>query len=937
MLGLVGEAPAEARPGVLTAACAGDEDLRREVESLLSFEDEAAVFDRAAQPATTAGVPERIGPYRVERLLGAGGMGAVYLAVRDDDQYRKQVAIKVIPTAGDPELLGRFRAERQIMAGLEHPYIARLLDGGALADGRPYFVMEHIAGRRIDAYAAEKKLDTAAVLRLFLKVCSAVQFAHQNLVVHRDLKAGNILVSANGDPHLLDFGIAKVLDPVAHADLDTTRTLTRRLTPISASPEQVSGAPVTVASDVYSLGVLLYRLLTGVSAYAGAKDFETDPARVIRDYEPPLASHAPGVPPKLRRVLAGDLDNIVRKSIEKEAARRYGAVEELAADLERYLQGRPVRARRASALYRARKFVGRHRAIIIAGLAAGAVAAIAGAMLVALSTTRPPRVLRSVQLTHFGLADGRVATDGKEVYFDQRRGGRFGIVQIPVEGGDPVEIPTPFGNARLRDTSPDGSELLVGGWEERDSPRAIWRLPLHGGPPRRVVEFDAPSAQWSNDGTKIALHHEDALWVVNPDGSGLHTVGVQADIIDGWSPDGSLIRFTRVNAAIGGMSLWEVRSDGTHLRPFLPEMHNPGARWGEGQGPGAWTPDGRYFLLREYFEHKTTLWAIREQVPIWPLRRPRPAGIYAAGFDIFAWAPPAMSPDGKRLFLLSPKETHDNVRYDQTLRRFVPVLAGVSADSLGYSADGKWFAYSTYPERCLWRARPDGSERRQLTFPPVQAFNSGLWFPDSRRLAVRILPPGGKPGKICIASVDGGRPDVLFENEPTAEDVPTVSPDGHTMGFIRTWLDAQGKAIAASTCRLDLRTGKVSVSEPDDISPPWWSPDGRYMAAKTSSSIVLFDGPAHKWKPLAKGVLVTTLVWSPDSKFIYYQDRSNSEGPLCRVAVRGGKVELVAAWTQLLRSDLNRNYFSNLAPDGQPTATVVHQYSDIYALDLDLP
>jgi serine/threonine protein kinase len=179
VLDVVGEVAPKDRPGALTAACAGDQDLRREVESLLSFEEKAAALDRPAQPAGAAGVPERIGPYRVEGLLGAGGMGAVYLAVRDDDQYRKQVAIKVIPTAGDPDLLSRFRAERQIVAGLEHPYIARLLDGGALADGRPYFVMEHIAGQRIDAYTAEKKLDTAAILRLFLKVCSAVQFAHR--------------------------------------------------------------------------------------------------------------------------------------------------------------------------------------------------------------------------------------------------------------------------------------------------------------------------------------------------------------------------------------------------------------------------------------------------------------------------------------------------------------------------------------------------------------------------------------------------------------------------------------------------------------------------------------------------------------------------------------------------------------------------------------
>jgi len=935
VLDLVGDTTPVDRSRVLAESCGADEDLRREVESLLSFEKQAAVFERVARPANTAGVPERIGPYRVERLLGAGGMGAVYLAVRDDDQYRKQVAIKVIPTAGDPDLLGRFRAERQIVAGLDHPYIARLLDGGALADGRPYFVMEHIAGQRIDAYVSEKKLDTAAVLQLFLKVCSAVQFAHRNLVVHRDLKAGNILVSDNGDPHLLDFGIAKVLDPVAHADLEATRTMIRRLTPISASPEQASGGRVTAASDVYSLGVLLYRLLTGVSAYAGAKDFETDPAQVIREYEPPPASHAPGVPPKLRRVLAGDLDNIVRKAIEKETVRRYGSVEDLAADIERYLQGRPVQARRASVLYRARKFVGRHRALVTAGLAAGTVAAVAGALLVSLSTSRPPRVLHAVQLTHFGLADGVVATDGKRIYFDQRRAGRFSIVQIAVEGGDPVEIPTPFRNAQLCDISPDKSELLVNGWEGPDSPRAMWRLSLRGGSPRRVVDFYSGAAQWSPDGTKIAINH-DGLEVINPDGSGLHKVAEGAGI-DGWSPDGSLIRFTRVNAARGGMSLWEVRSDGTQLRPFLPELHNPGATWGEGEGPGVWTSDGRYFLFRENSEHKTTLWAIREQTRF-SLRRSQPVEIYAGGFDIFPWARPGMSPDGKRLFVLGENETRDIVRYDQTLRRFVPILAGVSAESRGYSPDGKWIAYTTFPESCIWRTRPDGSERRQLTFPPVRAFGGG-WSPDSRRVAIRILPPGGKPGKISLIPVDGSKPEVLFENEPTAEDGPSFSPDGHTMGFGRTWLDAQGNPTAAANCLLDLRTGKVSkLRETDDIYPPAWSPDGRHMATKTSSGeVMLFDPSFRQWRPLVKGVRVGGLVWSRDSKFIYYQDRSASEAPLYRVAVPSGKIEPVTVWNQLLRSDLNRNNFAGLTPDGQPSATVIRRYADVYALDLDLP
>lgn len=344
-----------ARQAALAEACGDDAELREEVVSLLEQEDRIDVFDR-----TPAGEPAQIGPYRIRQLLGSGGMGAVYLAERCDDQYRKLVAIKLIQAFGGPDLERRFRRERQILAGLEHPYIARLLDGGALADGRPYLVMEYVDGQRIDSYVDDHKLPVSGTLRLFLKVCSAVQFAHQNLIVHRDLKPGNILVTAGGEPRLLDFGIARLLAD-SSAESEQTRPFERLLTPSSASPEQVSGGAVTTATDVYSLGVLLYRLLTGVSPYAGARDLRTDPARVIQQYDPPPASDAPGITPRLRRALEGDLDCILAKALEKDPARRYPTVEEFAADIRRHLEGRPVKARKPTWLYRTQKFIRRRR------------------------------------------------------------------------------------------------------------------------------------------------------------------------------------------------------------------------------------------------------------------------------------------------------------------------------------------------------------------------------------------------------------------------------------------------------------------------------------------------------------------------------------------------------------------------------------------------
>ena len=367
IVGLALEARGEERPTFIAHACAGDAALREEVESLLQYSGHTGVLDRVVSEtvhdaiAQNAAPPWRIGPYRIERELGSGGMGTVYLGIREDDQFPARVAIKVTQRGGEA-LRERFKHERRILAGLIHPYIARLLDAGMLEDGRPYFIMEYVDGRPIDEFVEQARPN---VLELFLKACAAVQFAHQNLVIHRDLKPGNILVTETGDPRLLDFGIAKLM-AADNTQNDETRPWERMLTPSSASPEQVAGGAITIASDVYSLGVLLYRLLTGVSPYAGAPGFNVDPARSIREYEPPPASSTARLGPRERRMLRGDLDNILRKALEKDPTRRYATALELAADIERHLKGLPVEARPASFSYRAAKFIRRNRVTVAA-------------------------------------------------------------------------------------------------------------------------------------------------------------------------------------------------------------------------------------------------------------------------------------------------------------------------------------------------------------------------------------------------------------------------------------------------------------------------------------------------------------------------------------------------------------------------------------------
>ncbi|MCP3963877.1 MAG: serine/threonine protein kinase [bacterium] len=381
------------RAAFLSRECGGDADLRVEVEALIkSDEQDGTLLDTpvadvlegilAAEAATPA-AGRRFGPYRVEREIGRGGMAVIYTAVRDDDQYRKQVAIKLIKRGMDTDaMVARFRRERQILANLEHPSIARLLDGGVSDDGLPYLVMEHIEGLPIDAYCDRYGLSTDERLRLFRTVCAAVHFAHRNLVVHRDLKPSNILVTEAGEPKLLDFGIAKLLTPDPGETQPATVAGVQPMTPEYASPEQVRGEPITTASDVYALGVLLYQLLTGRRPFRfgsrSPREIESvickrepeKPSTVIAldppaldleaEAEPPASAPSDRAPAKLRRKLRGDLDNIVLKALKKEPERRYGSVEQLSEDLRRHLEGLPVIARADTFGYRTAKFVGRH-------------------------------------------------------------------------------------------------------------------------------------------------------------------------------------------------------------------------------------------------------------------------------------------------------------------------------------------------------------------------------------------------------------------------------------------------------------------------------------------------------------------------------------------------------------------------------------------------
>jgi eukaryotic-like serine/threonine-protein kinase len=398
----------EGRAAVLEQICGSDDELKSQLQKLLVFhQEDEGLLDRPLIPSTLQSghmIGQRIGLYRVKALLGEGGMGEVYLAERDDGEFRKQVAVKVLRVGLGYGLLSkRFESERQILAQLEHANIARLLDGGKTKEGLPYFVLEYVEGLPIDEYCDTNRLGISERLILFCKICDAVHSAHCNLVIHRDIKPGNILVGADGEPKLLDFGIAKFLssDPLL-TPADSTLTLLRAMTPQYASPEQVRGEVVTTASDVYSLGILLYELLTGHRPY-NAPDLTLRAVRAICEEEPQKPSTAVAreddlietrqqkisrtphlialcrstSPSRLRRTIMGDIDNILLKALRKEPEHRYSSAEQFAGDIYQHLRGLPVSARKDTFAYRAAKFIYRNKFSVAAATFA-AVALISG-------------------------------------------------------------------------------------------------------------------------------------------------------------------------------------------------------------------------------------------------------------------------------------------------------------------------------------------------------------------------------------------------------------------------------------------------------------------------------------------------------------------------------------------------------------------------------
>jgi Tol biopolymer transport system component len=933
----------EELPDYLQRECP-DPDLRREVASLLDYsEDGLPSADAAIALAAAAAAREpdpderligaRLGPYRVEAIAGHGGMGAVYRASRDDAEFRQQVAIKLVrAAASSPDTLRRFRQERQILARLSHPNIARLLDGGSTPEGVPYLVMEFIEGVPITQWCDRHALGVEDRLRLFLLVCEAVEFAHRDLVVHRDLKPGNILVTKDGIPKLLDFGIAKLLDPGAENDAATVTGLV--MTPEYAAPERVRGEPASTAADVYSLGLILYELLTGKKAQPISGYAPQAIASVVCQTEP-------AAPARLKPQLAGDLDSIIRMAIRKEPQRRYASAGLLADDIHRHLDGRPVMARPDTVAYRWAKFVRRNRLAVAAG--ALIAATLAGGLALEFwlgAFARPPRVLQVVQLTQTGrveVADG-VVTDGSRIYFTERTGGRWSLAQVSVKGGTPLPVPvTPsFSQPDILDISPDRSSLLVSGQPGDGAARPLWVIPVTGGIARRVGDVLGGAGAWSRDGKQIVFSRGAALFRVNIDGTDcrklLDSGNGHVDCVR-WAPaPGPNVLRLAIHREDAG-ALWEVAPDGAGPHALL-QKPAPGAGL-ENDYDGCWTPSGKYYLFLRKRSGTESLWALRERRAWLPAFGRRPVQIYSTPLVFSSLAP---SEDGKRVFFGGGQERRELVRYDARRGLFVAFLSGVAGRCIDYSPDERWVAYTTAADDRLWKCRPDGTERAPLT---PATFHAGRprWSPDGARITF-CGNWSGETVRLYVVDANGSGAGVAetVTPAPFTDGEPSWSPDGNSLLFSRAL--AHGAAPYVLYV-MDWKTRKaVPLPGSEGLSRAAWSPDPRYIAATNVNGLqmMLFDFRTRQWTALARGVGLGPPFWSRDGKYVYYQEvLADVDQPVFRVRIRDRKIERVASARQLLQSNVTGYVLTGLAPGDAPVASVVRSNSDLYALDLDLP